>query len=289
MIPAAFDYHAPEGLDEALSLLGEHGMDAKLLAGGQSLIPMMRFRLAEPGVLVDLNRVPGLDGLREEDGTLRIGAMTRHAEVEASELVQSRYPLLADAAEVIADPLVRNRGTVGGSLAHADPAGDWGAVMLASGAEMIARGPDGERAIPADDLFVALFTTTLQPDEILTEVRLPAAEPGHGGAYEKLERKVGDFATVASGVRVELDEEGVCRSAGIGLTAVGGTNLRAPEAEGTLEGSPLDEERIEAAAEKAAEECDPTSDNRGSEAYKRDMVRVLTGRALRRAAERARA
>lgn len=288
MIPPSFDYHTPSSVDDTLALLAEHGDDAKVLAGGQSLIPMMRFRLAKPGVLVDVNGVADLERLEETDDWLRIGAMVRHATIESSELVRERYPLLADAAAVIADPLVRNRGTVGGSLVHADPAGDWGAVMLASDAELLVRSADGERTMSTDELFMTSFTSTLRPDELLVEIRVPRSGPGHGGAYEKIERKVGDFATVAVATRVELDEEGSCREAGIGLTAVGHVNIGADEAAGSLVGGPPDEAAIDEAARLAAEASEPTADNRGSVEYKRDMVRVLTKRALRRSVERAR-
>lgn len=287
MIPGAFEYRAPASVDEAVSVLAEHG-DAKVLAGGQSLIPMMRFRLTEPSLLVDINDVQGLSRLEESDGELRIGATVRHADVEHADLAAARYPLLAEAAGLIADPLVRNRGTVGGSLVHADPAGDWGAVLLACGGDLIARSADGERTIPADDFFLGPFTTSLDPGELLVEARVPRAGDRSGGAYEKLERKVGDFATVAVAARVELDDEGVCTAAGLGLTAVGPSNLRPEDAEAALEGRPLDGDRVEEAAELAADASSPTSDNRGSEEYKRDMVRVLTKRAVRRAAERAR-
>lgn len=288
MIPPSFDYHTPSSVDDALSLLAEHGGDAKVLAGGQSLIPMMRFRLTSPGVLVDVNGLADLTVLEETDEHLRIGAMVRHATIENSALIADRYPLLADAAAVIADPLVRNRGTVGGSLVHADPAGDWGAVMLASDAELVVRSADGERTMSTSELFMTSFTSTLEPEELLVEIRVPRSGPGHGGAYEKLERKVGDFATVAVAARVELDEHGSCRDAGIGLTAVGHVNLEATEAAEALAGGPPDEEAIAEAAGLAAEAAQPTADNRGSVEYKRDMVRVLTTRALRRAVERAR-
>lgn len=287
MIPGPFDYRAPASIDEAVSVLADHG-DAKVLAGGQSLIPMMRFRLTEPSLLVDVNDVPELSGMEEGDGELRIGATVRHADVEHSELAATRYPLLAEAAGLVADPLVRNRGTVGGSLVHADPAGDWGAVMLACGAELVARSADGERTIPVDDFLFGPFTTSLDPGELLVEARVPRPGDRSGGAYEKLERKVGDFATVGVAARVELDADGVCTSAGLGLTAVGPSNLRPEDAEAALEGGPLDDDSVEEAAERAAEASSPTSDNRGSAEYKRDMVRVLTKRAVRRAADRAR-
>ena len=286
MIPGQFEYHAPSTLDEALALLAEHGSAARVLAGGQSLIPLMKLRLASPGVLVDLNGVGELSGIEEADGQLRIGAMTRHSALERSELIASRYPLIADAAAVIADPLVRNRGTTGGSLAHADPAGDLGSVMTALGAEVGVAGPGGARSLSIDELLLGPFMTTLDEGEILTEVRVPQPTDGSGGAYEKLERKVGDFATAAVAVQITRDN-GSCSSAGIGLTAVGPTTIRASEAEDALLGSNLDEDALRAAAELAAAASDPAADLRGSEEYKRDMVRVLTLRALRRAVERA--
>ena len=286
MIPGQFEYHAPSTLDEALALLAEHGSDARVLAGGQSLIPLMKLRLASPAVLIDLNGVDSLSGIEEQDGQLRIGAMTRHSVLERSELIGSRYPLIADAAAVIADPLVRNRGTTGGSLAHADPAGDLGSVMTALGAEVIVTGPGGERTLPIDELLLGPFTTTLEEGEILTEVRVPQPAERSGGAYEKLERKVGDFATAAVAVQLTR-ENGSCASIGIGLTAVGPTTIRASEAEDALRGGSLDEDALRAAAVLAAAASDPAADLRGSEEYKRDMVRVLTLRALRRAIERA--
>ena len=286
MIPGQFEYHAPATLDEALALLAEHGSDARVLAGGQSLIPLMKLRLASPAVLIDLNGVDSLSGIEEADGQLRIGAMTRHSALERSELIGSRYPLIADAAAVIADPLVRNRGTTGGSLAHADPAGDLGSVMTALGAEVVVSGPGGERTLPIDELLLGPFTTTLEEGEILTEVRVPQPAERSGGAYEKLERKVGDFATAAVAVQLTR-ENGSCASIGIGLTAVGPTTIRASEAEDALRGGSLDEDALRAAAVLAAAASDPAADLRGSEEYKRDMVRVLTLRALRRAIERA--
>jgi carbon-monoxide dehydrogenase medium subunit len=286
MIPGQFEYHAPSTLDEALALLAEHGSDARVLAGGQSLIPLMKLRLASPAVLIDLNGVDSLSGIEEQDGQLRIGAMTRHSALERSELIGSRYPLIADAAAVIADPLVRNRGTTGGSLAHADPAGDLGSVMTALGAEVVVTGSGGERTLSIDELLLGPFMTTLEEGEILTEVRVPQPAERSGGAYEKLERKVGDFATAAVAVQLTR-ENGHCASIGIGLTAVGPTTIRASEAEDALRGGSLDEDALRAAAELAAAASDPAADLRGSEEYKRDMVRVLTLRALRRAVERA--
>ena len=208
MIPAAFDYHHPSDIDEVLALLDEHGWEAKILAGGQSLIPAMRFRLAEPGTVVDVNGLAELERFEESDGFLHIGPMVRHATIAGSELVRDRYPLLSDAAEVIADPLVRNRGTVGGSLVHADPAGDWGSVMLAYRAELTVRRAGGERTLPIDELFLTTFVTSLEPNELVTGIRIPAASDGEGGAYEKLERKVGDFATVGVATQITLADDG---------------------------------------------------------------------------------
>jgi carbon-monoxide dehydrogenase medium subunit len=286
MIPPAFDYLAPETLSEAVHMLSQNG-DAKLLAGGQSLIPMMRFRLAAPAVLIDLNRLKNLEYIREEDGMLRIGALTREATVDGSSLVRERYPLLADTARVVADPLVRNMSTVGGNLAHADPANDHPATMLAYGAQIVASGPEGERVIPVSEFFTGPFESSLSPDEILTEIRIPAPRARSGGAYVKLERKVGDFATAAVAVQVTLDEQGNCAQAGIGLTNVGITPLRAFAAEQSLISQPLNDAAIREAARLAAEAAEPESDHRGSEEYKRHLVKTLTGRALRKAAERA--
>ncbi len=286
MFPAAFEYVAPTNLDQALSILSSYGPDAKILAGGQSLIPAMRFRLITPKVLVDINRVGGLNFLEESDGWLRLGALVRHRDLEVSELIRSRYPLLADTAAVVADPIVRNLGTVAGSLAHADPAGDWGAALLAAGAQVVVAGPQGQRTAPLGGFFTGPLVTVLQPDEVITEVRVPVPGPREAGAYLKLERKVGDFAVAAVGVQVALDEAGVCRKAGIGLCAVGPTPLQATAAEGWLVGKVPDDDVIRRAGELAAAASSPSDDTRGPAEYKRDMVRVLTVRALRRALAR---
>ncbi len=286
MIPPRFEYSAPTSLDEALSLLGQHGPDAKVLAGGQSLIPLMKLRLASPPYIVDINRIEGLSYIREADGFLRIGALTREAEVEASDLIRSKYPIIFDTAAVIADPLVRNMATVGGNLAHGDSANDHPATLLALGAEVVVRGPGGERTIPLTDFFKGIFTTALKDDEILTEVRVPTPPAGSGGAYLKMERRVGDYATVGVAAFLVLGD-GVCERAGIGLTSVGPTPTRAKSAEESLQGKRLDEDTIGQAAQLAAQESRPTADLRGSVEYKRDLVRVLTVRALHRALERA--
>lgn len=286
MIPPTFDYAAPETLSEAVSLLSQNG-DAKILAGGQSLIPMMRFRLAAPAVLIDINRLSELEYIREEDGWLKIGALTREVMIDSSDLVRERYSLLADTARVVADPLVRNMSTIGGNLAHADPANDHPATMLAYGARVVATGPGGERVIPVEEFFLGPFESTLSPDEILTEIQIPVPEANSAGAYFKLERKVGDFATAAVAVQVRLDDKGGCAYAGIGLTNVGFAPIKATAAEEALMGQPLNDASIKDAAHLASEEAEPESDYRGTADYKRHLVKILTVRALRKAIERA--
>ena len=287
MIPAAFQYHAPTTVGEATALLARLGEEAKVLSGGQSLIPLMKLRLASPAHVVDINGIPGLSGIREADGALRIGALTRESDLEESELIRTRYPLLHDTSKVIADPVVRNLATIGGNLAHGDPANDHPATMLALGAEVVAVGPKGERRIAIGSFFTGPFATSLKPDEILVEIRIPQPVAKSGGAYLKLERKVGDFATAAVAAQLTLGTHGACDQVGIGLTNVGLTPIKATKAEGALKGKPLDEAPIKRAAELAAEASEPSEDLRGSVEYKRDLVRVLTARALRRAVERA--
>lgn len=287
MIPSPFEYHAPRSVDEALALLARLGEGAKILAGGQSLIPAMRFRLAAPEVLIDIGKIDGLAYLEERGDHLAIGAMTRESALEDSPLVAASYPLLADTARVIADPVVRNQATVGGNLAHADPANDHPATMLAYDATVIARGPGGERAIAIDDFFVGLFTSALAKDELLVEVRLPRPAPGSGGAYLKIERKVGDYAVAAVAVQLRVDG-GAIAACRIGLTNVAPVPMRARAAEAALIGTAGGDEAIAAAAAAAAAESDPSADLRGQVDYKRDMVRVLTTRAVRRALARAR-
>ena len=287
MIPAAFEYHAPASLDDATALLARLGEDAKILSGGQSLIPLMKLRLSSPPHVVDINGIPGLSYIREADGVLAIGALTRESELEESEIIRARYPLLNDTCKVIADPLVRNLATIGGNLAHADPANDHPATMLALGAEIVARGPSGQRRIPIASFFTGPFETALKPGELLVEIRISAPAPRSGGAYFKLERKVGDFATAAVAVQLTLRADGACERAGIGLTNVGLTPIKATEAEASLGGRRLDDATITEAARLAAAASEPSADLRGSVAYKRDLVRVLTARALRKAAERA--
>jgi carbon-monoxide dehydrogenase medium subunit len=287
MYPASFEYFAPTTLDEALGLLQEHGDEAKVLAGGQSLIPLMKLRFAAPAVIVDINGLSELGELEEADGGLRIGALVRHKACERSELLQGRYGTLGDAAPMISDPIVRNLGSVGGSLAHADPQGDWGSVMLATRAEITVQSSNGSRTIPIDEFFQGPFTTVLEPTEILTEVRVPDSGTRAGGSYLKLERKVGDFATVGVAVHVAFSNGSVSQ-AGIALTGVGPMNLRAEAAEQALAGSALDDQAIGEAARLAAEAAQARTDLRGTEEYKRNVVRVFTERGLRKAAEVAR-
>jgi len=288
MIPPSFDYHVPDSVNHAIGMLQKYGSEAKILSGGMSLIPLMKLRLAEPAHLIDINRISGLDYIKESDGFLRIGALAREVDLEKSELVRSKYPLLLDTTLVIADPLVRNRATIGGNLAHGDPANDHPATMLALEAEIVVVGSQGERKIPVTSFFTDLFTTALSSGEILTEIRIPIPPPGSGGAYFKLERKVGDFATAGVAAQLTLGKDDVCERAGIGLTNVGLTPVKARRAEEALRGKKIDGESIKRAAQLAAQESEPTADLRGSEEYKRDLVRVLAIRALNRALERSR-
>ncbi|MDQ3709819.1 MAG: xanthine dehydrogenase family protein subunit M [Actinomycetota bacterium] len=265
-------------------MLADHADDAKVLAGGQSLIPLMKLRFAVPTIIIDVNRLPGLDALAEADGGLRIGALVRNRAMERSELLASRYPTMAAAAPLISDPVVRNQGTMVGSLCHADPQGDWASVMLALDGEVVARSSNsGERRIPIGEFLQGPFTTALRPDELAVEARVPAPGASFSGTYLKLERKVGDFATVGAAVFVALDGDTVTR-AGIGLTGVGATNIKAQEAEQFLVGRRLDDAAVEEAARLAAAASDPKSDIRGSAAYKRQVVAVFVARGLRQAA-----
>lgn len=286
MIPDTFEYVAPATMPEAIAFLEQHPSEAKILAGGQSLIPLMKFRLASPAYLVDLQKVPNLDMLLERDGSLVIGAMVREARLETSTLIQRRYPALHDTSIVVADPVVRNFATIGGNLAHADPANDHPATMLALRASVVAQGPNSRRQIPIDDFLVDTFETTLAPDEVLVEIQVPQPAPRSGSAYRKLERKVGDYAIAGVAVQLTLDGD-VCAQAGIGLTNVGPKALRAVAAENFLRGKRLDEETIREAARLAATAAEPSTDLRGPAEYKGAMVRTLATRALRAATQRA--
>jgi carbon-monoxide dehydrogenase medium subunit len=287
MKPAPFSYAAPTTLEEALTLLHEYGDTAKLLAGGQSLVPMMNFRLARPEYVIDLNRVAGLDYLTERDGALAVGAMTRQRSLERSDLVRQRYPLLLEAAKLIGHTAIRNRGTVGGSLAHADPAAELPAVLLAHGGSVQVQGPRGRRDIPAEELFVTYFTTTLEADEILTEVRFPRWPEGTGWCFMEESRRHGDFAMVGTAALLALDANRRCTRVAVALTGVGGAPYRVSEAADMLVGHEVDAERIADVARAAAEGVDPEGDIHASADFRRHLSGVLTRRALHRALERA--
>jgi carbon-monoxide dehydrogenase medium subunit len=285
MYPSRFRYEAPRSIDEAIALLHDGGGEAKVLAGGQSLIPLLKLRFAAPEMLVDINSLPGLDYHRvDPDGTLRIGALCRHADLERSEILAARQPTMAAAAPVVADPIVRNRGTLVGSLCHADPQGDWTSVVTALGGHVVAQGASGRRSIPITDFVSGPFQNTLGYDEIAVEAVIPAPKGAPAGGYLKLERRIGDFATVGVAVAVELSGDTVTR-AGIALTGVGGSTIDAAEAAQALVDAPLTAERIGRAADLAAQAARPRTDHRGSADYKRHIVRTFVARILNRVSE----
>ena len=287
MIPPPFEYLSPNQVSEAISLLQKHGEEAKILAGGHSLIPAMKLRFAMPEYLIDISGIDGLEYIREEDGQLKIGAMTRESSLEESNLVKDNYPLLLDTVKMIADPQVRNMATVGGNLAHGDPANDHPATMIALRASVAVEGPNGRREIGIDDFFPDFFTTALEDNEILTEIRIPASQPGSGGAYQKIERKVGDYAAAAVACQLSLEADGKIQQIGIGLTNVGPVPIRSVGAEGNLRGKTPDDSLIQESGRLAAEECNPVDDLRGSAGYKRDLVNELTQRSIKISIERA--
>ncbi len=286
MIPAPFDYHAPRTLPDAIALLGQLGEDAKILSGGQSLLPLLKLRFASPAHLIDIGRIPGLDYIKEEGGFLRIGALVREAALESSSLIASRYPILVDTARVIADPIVRNLATVCGNLAHGDPANDHPATMLVLGASVVLTGPNGSRTVPVSEFFTGIFTTALAPNEVLTEIQIPVPPAGSGGAYVKLERKVGDFATAGAAAFLVVSG-GVIAQAGIGITNAGPTPINASAASAALVGRKPDDAAFASAASLAASATSPNPDRRGQTDYKKEMARVMTLRALQKAAQRA--
>lgn len=286
MFPSRFDYLAARSIDEAVAAKADGGDDARILAGGQSLIPMMKTRLAAPARLVDINRIAGLDALERRNGSLCVGALVRHADVVRSDLT---FGAVRSAAPWISDPLVRNRGTLCGSVAHCDPEGDWNSVLLATGADVVARGPNGERVIPITDFVVDYFQSSLAADEMVTEVRIPVPQGRAGGSYQKLERKVGDYATVAVAVHVELADDGTISRSGVALTAVTPVNTKVSAAEQLLTGSQPTDELFAQAGELAAQASRPRDDVRGTAEWKRNVVRVFTRRALTDAVAQARA
>lgn len=280
MFPAAFDYLQARSPDEALASLAKYGGDARVLAGGQSLIPAMRFRLAQPAVLVDINPIAELAYMRESDGFLEIGACERDAALETSPTIASRYHLIADASKLVADPVVRQSGTVVGSLCHNDPAGDWPAVALASRAQLTVRSAKGTRTVAADDFFVDSFATAVADGEMALAVRFPTPPERTSGSYQKIERKVGDFATASAAVQLTLAPDGTIQNAGIAVGAVGPKATRVAAAEAMLKGQKPTRDLIRAASEEAKKVADPSPDQRGSAEYKREMAAVLVARAL---------
>lgn len=286
-VPAPFEYERATTVDEAIALLERYGPEARLIAGGHSLIPMMKLRLARPEVLVDINDVTDLAYIRRDGDELRIGAMARHRDLLDSPVAFEHFPIFRDAEQVIADPVVRNRGTIGGSICQADPSEDLSAAFAATAASMVIRSSAGERVVAGVDFHQGPYTTAVDDGEILTEIRVPI-RPGCGSAYEKVERRVGDWAVAAAGACVRLHPDGAVTDVGIGLAAVGAPHFRATAAEDGLRGGPATEERIATAAEAAAAGCRPVSDQRGPADYKRHLAQVLTGRALTRAVARAR-
>ncbi len=284
MFPSRFDYVVASSVDEAIAAKAEGGDETRFLAGGQSLLPMMKIRLAAPSKLVDINNVAGLDVLERSNGHLRVGALVRHADIVASDLPGGA---VASAAPWVADPLVRNRGTLVGSVAHCDPEGDWNTVLLATGAEVVAQGPSGSRTIDIESFIDGMFTNTLAEDEMATEVRIRVPEGRWGGAYLKLERKIGDYASVAAATHLELDDNGTISRAGIALTSVYAHNLKVPAAEELLVGQQPCAEVFAAAGDAAAAACDPHSDVRGTAEWKRHVVRTYVQRGLTAAADQA--
>ena len=286
MYPAAFEYHAPGSVQEALGLLGKLD-DAKILAGGHSLVPMMKLRLAQPKHLIDLRKVPGLSGIKEEGSTIVLGAMTTHWEVESSKLLQAKCAVLSDTAKIIGDPAVRNKGTIGGSLAHADPAADIPATVIALGAELVCQGPKSKRTVKVDEWFQGLMATALGEDELLVEIRVPALTPGTGSAYMKFAHPASRFAIVGAAAVITVDKQGTCTKAGVGITGAGTKAVRAKGVEAGLVGKRLDAATIEAAAQKAAEGVDVQADLQGSVEYKSHLCRVFARRAIEAAAKKA--
>lgn len=288
MTPSAFDYHAPRTVADAIKLLGQLGPDAKLLAGGHSLLPMMKLRFAAPAHLVDLGRIPALRGIAQVGDAIHIGAMTTEHELLNSKLLADKLPLLVEAAALIADPQVRYKGTIGGDISHGDPGNDHPALMLALGASFVLTGPAGERVVPADGYFVGLYTTLAAADEILTQIRIPIPAAGSGWCYSKLKRKTGDFATAAAAVMLQMAGGRVARAA-IALTNVAPTAIKADAAAASLAGKAIDEASLAEAARLAMSVCDPAPDQRGDAAYKTAMCGEMVRRALRTAAQRAKA
>ncbi len=288
MIPANFNYHKVTSVKEAIALSTELGEEAKYMSGGHSLLPMMKLRFATPEHIIDISKIEGLSYIKEDGDMLKIGAMTTQTEMEHNDLLKENYPIMGDAIWLTADPSVRNVGTLGGNIAHGDAANDQPALMLAMRATVVAEGADGTKSIPIDEFFHGFYMTALEPSDVLTEIQIPKAKKGSGGAYVKIERKVGDYATAGVAVHVELDDNGVCQQIGIGLTNVSAVPMRLERGEEVLRGQTITDELIAQVGKIASEDCEPESDLRGSEAYKRSVVDTITKRMLNKALERAR-
>ncbi len=288
MIPANFNYHKASSVSEAIALSQELGEEAKYMSGGHSLLPMMKLRFATPEHIIDISKIDGLSYIKEEGDLLKIGALTTQTEMEHNALLKESYPILGDAIWLTADPSVRNVGTIGGNIAHGDAANDQPALMLAMRATVIAEGAGGTKSIPIDEFFHGFYMTALEPSDVLTEIQIPKAKKGSGGAYHKVERKVGDYATAGVAVHVALDDSGVCQEIGIGLTNVSAVPMRLERGEALLRGQKITDDLIEQLGQIASEDCEPESDLRGSEAYKRSIVNTITKRMLNKALERAR-
>jgi carbon-monoxide dehydrogenase medium subunit len=286
MYPAAFEYHAPKTVKDALKLMGKLD-DAKFLAGGHSLVPMMKLRLAQPKNIIDLGKISGLSGIKEEKSAVTVGAMTTHWDVESSKVLKAKVPVVSETAAVIGDPAVRNKGTIGGSLAHADPAADMPATAIALGFEFVCEGPKGKRTVKVDDWFQGLMSTALKEDELLTQIRIPLPVAGSGAAYLKFPHPASRFAIVGVCASVTLDKNGACTKAGVGVTGAGTVAVRAKGVEAGLVGKQLDAATIEAAAQKAADGVDVQADLQGSVEYKSHLCRVFARRALEAALKRA--
>jgi len=286
MIPSKFTYHKATSLKDAIALSKELGEEAKYMSGGHSLLPMMKLRFATPEHIIDISKIQGLSYIKEEGDALKIGALTTQSEMEYADLINKKYSIFSDAIKLTADPSVRNVGTIGGNIAHGDAANDQPALMLAMRATIIAEGIDGQKSIPIDDFFHGFYMTALEPSDVLVEIQLPIAKKGNGGAYHKVERKVGDYATAGVAVHVEIDDHGVCQEVGIGLTNVSAVPMRLDRGEAVLRGKKITEDLIEQVGSIASEDCEPTSDLRGSEAYKRSIVNTITQRMIRLAIER---
>ncbi len=289
MYPAVFEYLKPSSISEAITLLQQHGEDAKLLAGGQSLVPMMKLRIARPRYLIDIHRISDLNYIREQASQIRCGAMTRHVQIEESELIRDRVPMLCEAASAIGDAQVRNRGTLGGGLVEADPSGDYGAVVLALNAQMKCIGPRGERVVPAADFFTFAYTTALESDEILTEVIFPVPDSNSAGVYLKLERVAGDFAIAGAAVQIGLGQNGVCSMVGVGVTGAATIPQKAVSVESLLQGKKITPQLIDEAGRLIQEGAEPIEDTRGSASYKKKALSAILRRAIAESLRRAEA